>query len=96
MYCSNCPCDFCQTQRATDFNVNKVDSDVIRLVKKAGPTGLTMRELKLWSRSFRGLSADAQALTLDQLTLRGVLITHHFPANRGQGRAAFLAVKLSQ
>ena len=77
--------------------MDKVVSEVLRLVMKAGATGLTANQLKIFSRHFRKLDALAQLLLLDQLIMSGVLIKHSFSAPiRGKPRDAFLACKLSQ
>ena len=95
MYCSNCHCASCHTQRAAEFN--KITADVIRLIGAAGDKGRTAHELRSYSRSFRALAIDAQLAMLDALTLSGVLIKHCFPApTRGKPRHAYLAVQVSQ
>ena len=97
MYCSNCQCPSCHAQRAAEFSADKASGDVIRLVRRAGPTGLTANQLKTFSRHFRGVDAEAQALLLDQLTMAGVLIKHRFPAPvRGRWRDAYLTSEVSQ
>lgn len=95
MYCSNCQCPSCHTQRAADFE--KTTADVIRLVKDSGDQGVTANFLRSFSRKFRALGPDAQSALLDALTMSGVLIKHRFPApGRGKYRDAYLAVRVSQ
>lgn len=95
MYCSNCQCPSCHTQRAADFE--KTTTDVIRLVKDFGDQGITASALRDYSRRFRALGPDAQSALLDALTMSGVLIKHRFLApTRGKPRDAYLAAQVSQ
>jgi hypothetical protein len=97
MYCSNCNCALCATQRLTSQTDEKAPKDVVRLVAKSGDRGLTQAQLTGFSRSFRDLSASDQAALLDRLTAAGVLFKQRFRAPvRGRFRDAYLVADLSQ
>lgn len=97
MYCSNCKCDSCQAQRLAGETNNGVLKDVVRLVIKSGDKGMTMAEMKEFSRPFRAIGKEGQALLLDRLEAEGKLIKHRFSAQgRGRFRMAYLAAEISQ
>ena len=97
MYCSNCNCLSCQSQRLSSFNSSKAMPDVLRLVLKAGERGLTKNELTNQSRPFRSVEPEQQALMLDQLEAAGLLVKHRFRApTRGKPRDVYLAIQVSQ
>lgn len=97
MYCSNCNCLSCQSQRLSSFNSNKATSDVLRLTLKAGEKGLTKNELTTYSRPFRAVDPEQRSLMLDQLEAAGLLVKHRFRApTRGKPREVYLAAQVSQ
>lgn len=97
MYCTHCQCDSCRALRLASGGYSRVEEDTLRVIIKSGEEGKTLSELTRYSRPFRTLDREAQALLLDRLEAEGKLVKHSFPApGRGKPRIAYLAVEVSQ
>lgn len=98
MYCSNCSCPSCVALRVSSGGYNAVKEDVVRLIAKAGEQGMTLAELKSYSRPLRTIDEERKALMLDQMVASGVLVVQNFQpkAGRGRSRNAYVLAKVSQ
>ncbi len=93
MYCTHCKCDSCKALRLASGSYSRVEEDALRVIIRSGESGMTLPELTRYSRPFRTLDREQQALLLDRLEAEGKLIKHRFPASgRGKWRDAYLAV----
>lgn len=94
MYCTHCTCPSCKALKATSGDYSKVREDVLRLIIKAGESGLTLSELDRASRPIRTLNAEQIALMMDQMVSSGIVVKHTFKPESGRGRSreAFLFV----
>lgn len=98
MYCSNCQCDSCRTQRAVAAaGAEDKAAEALRLISKAGEEGRTLSELEKYSRHLRAMGKESLAQLIDSLEVAGLVVKHRHPApKRGKNRDAFLAVQVSQ